>query len=98
MKDLSEATYILGIKIYRDRARHLIGLSQSTYLDKILKKLKIYQSNKGFLSVLQGVKLSKTQNPTTEEDKERFKVILYASAIGSIMYAILCTKPDVPCY
>ena len=32
MKDLGEAAYILGIKIYRDRSRRLIGLSQSTYL------------------------------------------------------------------
>ena len=40
IKDLDEATYILGIKIYRDRAKHLIGLSQSTYLDKVLKKFK----------------------------------------------------------
>ena len=37
MKDLSEAAYILGIKIYRDRSRRLIRLSMSTYLDKILK-------------------------------------------------------------
>ena len=33
MKDLGEAAYILGIKIYRVRSRRLIGLSQSTYLD-----------------------------------------------------------------
>jgi hypothetical protein len=37
MKDLGETTYILGIKIYRDRSRMLIGLSQDTYIDKILK-------------------------------------------------------------
>ena len=36
-KDLGEAAYILGIKIYRDRSRCLIRLSMSTYLDKILK-------------------------------------------------------------
>ena len=41
------------------------------------------------------MKLSKTQNPTTTEDRERMKVIPYASAIGSIMYAMLCTRPDV---
>ena len=95
MKDLGEAAYILGIKIYRDRSRRLIGLSQSTYLDKILKKFKMDQSKKGFLPVLQGVKLSKTQSPTTAEERERMKVIPYASAIGSIMYAMLCTRPDV---
>ena len=38
MKDLGEATYILGIKIYRDRSRRLIGLSQDTYIDKVLKR------------------------------------------------------------
>ena len=39
--------------------------------------------------------LSKTQNPTTPEDRERMKVIPYASAIGSIKYAMLCTRPIV---
>ena len=85
MKDLGEAAFILGIKIYRDRSRRLIGLSQSTYLDKVLKKFKMDQSKQGFLHVLQGVKLSQTQCPTTAEDKEKTKVIPYASAIGSIM-------------
>ena len=42
-----------------------------------------------------GVKLSKTQNPTMAEDRERMKVIPYASAIGSIRYAMLCTRPIV---
>ena len=84
MKDLTEAAYILGIKIYRDRSRCLIGLSQSTYLDKVLKKFKMDQA-----------KLSKTQCPTTSEDREKMKDVPYASAIGSIMYAMLCTRPGV---
>ena len=45
------------------------------------------------MPVLQGVKLSKTQNPTTAEDRERMKVIPYASAIGSIRYAMLSIRP-----
>ena len=53
------------------------------------------EQSKEFLPVLQGVKLSKTQSPTTAEDRERMKVIPYASAIGSIMYAMLCTRPIV---
>ena len=95
MKDLGEAAYILGIKINRYRSRRLIGISQSTYLDKILNKFKMDQSKKGFLHVLQHVKLSQTQCPTTSEDREKMKVIPYASAIGSIMYAMLCTRLDV---
>ena len=53
------------------------------------------QSKKEFLRVLQGVKLSKTQNPTTAEDTKRMKVIPYASAIGSIKYAMLYTRSIV---
>ena len=49
------------------------------------------QSKKEFFPVLQGVKLSKTQNPTTVENRKRMKV----SAIGSIKYAMSCTKPIV---
>ena len=41
------------------------------------------------------MKLIKTQNPTTAEDRERMKVIPYASAIGSIKYDMLCTRPIV---
>ena len=39
--------------------------------------------------------MSKTQNSTTTENRKRMKVIPYASAIGSIKYAMLCTKPIV---
>ena len=39
--------------------------------------------------------MSKTQNPTTAENRKRMKVIPYASAIGSIKYAMLCTRPIV---
>ena len=53
------------------------------------------QSKKEFLPVLQGVRLSKTQNPITAEDRKRMNVILYASAIGSIKYVMMCTRPIV---
>ncbi|KAK1662374.1 hypothetical protein QYE76_050533 [Lolium multiflorum] len=95
MKDLGEAAYILGIKIYRDRSRRLIGLSQSTYLDKILKKFRMDESKKGFLPMLPGKVLSKTQGPATADERERMSKIPYASAVGSIMYAMLCTRPDI---
>ena len=45
--------------------------------------------------MLQGMKLTQTQCPTTAEDREKMKVIPYASAICSIMYAMLCTRPNV---
>ena len=53
------------------------------------------QSKKEFFPVLQGVQLSKTQSPTTAEDRKRMKVIPYASTIGSIKYAMLYTRSIV---
>src|SRR3954462_5612132 len=44
MKDLGEVAYILGIKIYRDRSRRLIGLSQSTYINKVFKRFSIEEA------------------------------------------------------
>ena len=72
-----------------------IEIDQDAYLDKVLKKFKMDQAKKGFLPVLQGVKLSQTQCPTNAEDREKMKDVPYASAICSIMYAMLCTRPDV---
>jgi hypothetical protein len=95
MKDLGDAAYILGIKIYRDRSRRLIGLSQSTYLDKVLKRFRMENSKKGSVPLLHGKTLSKSQCPATAEDRELMNKIPYASAIGSVMYAMLCTRPDV---
>jgi hypothetical protein len=95
MKDLGEAAYILGIKIYRDRSRRLLALCQSTYLDKVLKRFKIENSKKGDLPVVKGTSLSVTQSLATGIEKSRMSTIPYASAIGSIMYATLSTRPDV---
>ncbi|KAJ9564851.1 hypothetical protein OSB04_000817 [Centaurea solstitialis] len=95
MKDLGEAAYILGIKIYRNRSKRLIGLSQSTYIDKILKKFRMDESKKGFIPMQHGIVLSKTQCPVSSQDQDKMKSVPYASAIGSIMYAMLCTRPDV---
>ncbi|GJZ93709.1 hypothetical protein Tco_0665912 [Tanacetum coccineum] len=53
MKDLGEAAYILGIKIIRDRSKRLIALSQSAYLEKILKKFRMENSKKGYTSMME---------------------------------------------
>ena len=88
MKDLGEVTYILGIKIYRDRSKRLIGLSQSTYIDKVLNRFSMQNSKRGFLPMSYGISLSKTQCPMTHDERDRMSKIPYASAIGSIMYAM----------
>ncbi|KAL0433470.1 UNVERIFIED_CONTAM: Retrovirus-related Pol polyprotein from transposon TNT 1-94 [Sesamum latifolium] len=95
MKDMGEASYILGIKIYRDRSRRLLGLTQSSYIEKVLKRFKMEYSKRGLLPMRHGIKLSKKQSPKTDEEFKRMSNIPYASAVGSIQYAVQCTRPDV---
>ena len=70
MKDLGEAAYILGINIYRDRSQRLLGLSQSGYIDKVLKRFSMQDSKRGFLPMSHGIKLSKSQCLTTKDERE----------------------------
>ncbi|KAM1193139.1 hypothetical protein ACFXTH_013411 [Malus domestica] len=95
MKDLGDASYVLRIKLYRDRSRKLIGLSQSMYIDKVLSRFEMEQSKKGFLPVRHGNHLSKSMEPKTPEEIGHMSRIPYASAIGSLMYAMICTRPDI---
>jgi hypothetical protein len=53
------------------------------------------QAKKGFLRMLQGKPLSKSQSHATADEREKISQIPYASATCSIMYAMLCTRPDV---
>ncbi|GJX04435.1 retrotransposon protein, putative, ty1-copia subclass [Tanacetum coccineum] len=61
MKDLVEAAYILGIKIYRDRSNRLNGLCQSAYIEKNLKRFFMDNSKRRSIPMQEKLKLSKSQ-------------------------------------
>nr|GFC45203.1 retrotransposon protein, putative, Ty1-copia subclass [Tanacetum cinerariifolium] len=95
MKDLGEAAFILGIKIYRDRSRWLVGLSQNAYDDKILKRYRMDNSVCGSIPLQVDLHLNKSQCATTTAKMKRMQNVPYASAVGSIMYTMRCTRPDM---
>ena len=95
IKDMGEASYILGIKIYRDRSRRMLGLTQSSYIEKVLKRFKMQNSKQGFLPMRHGIKMSKKQSPKTDEELKRMSDIPYVSTVGSIQYVVQYTRPDV---
>ncbi|GKC07241.1 retrotransposon protein, putative, ty1-copia subclass [Tanacetum coccineum] len=65
MKDLGEAAFILGIKIYRDYTKRLIRLSQSAYMDKILKRYRIDNSKRGKIPICTRPDVAFTENITS---------------------------------
>lgn len=58
MKDLGEASYVLGIEIHRDRTRNILGLSQKTYIEKVLSRFSIQNCPPGDISLAKGDKFS----------------------------------------
>ncbi|GJV12467.1 retrotransposon protein, putative, ty1-copia subclass [Tanacetum coccineum] len=78
--DLGEAGYIYGIKIYRDRPRKLIGLCQSAYTEKLLKRFNRENSKRGDIPMQEKLRLSKAQGASPDEAK-RIQRVLYASVI-----------------
>nr|GEZ57389.1 hypothetical protein [Tanacetum cinerariifolium] len=67
-KNLGETAFILGIKIYRDRSRRLIGLCQSAYMDKILKRCRMDYSKRGYIPMQERLDLNKTQGASTPKE------------------------------
>ena len=73
----------------------MLGLSQASYIDEILAKFSMQDSKKGFVPFRVGSSLSANQRPKTPAEKERMRGISYTSVVGSLMYAMLCTRPDI---
>ena len=74
-----------------------MALSQAFYIDKVLARFSMQNSKKGLLPAQHGIILSKEQCPKTPQEEEDMRRVPYASAVGSLMYAMLCTRPDI-CY
>ena len=93
--DMGEAEYILGVKIIRDRPKRLLGLSQESYINKMLHHFSMSNCNIEHTPIVKGTVLSKSMCPKTPEEIAEMNKKPYASAIGSLMYTMLCTRPDI---
>ena len=73
----------------------MLELSQSMYIEKIIKRFGIKNFKRGFIPMRHEIYLSKEMSPKTPQERAYMAKVSYASAIGSIIYAMLCTRPDV---
>jgi hypothetical protein len=95
MKDLSDASYVLGIEIHRDRTKSVFGLSQRAYIEKMLKRYNMHNCSSQPVPVVKGVKLGTFQGLRNQLEIDQMMSIPYASTIESIMYVQVCTCPDL---
>ncbi|GKB29090.1 retrovirus-related pol polyprotein from transposon TNT 1-94 [Tanacetum coccineum] len=95
MKDLGSAKQILGMSIIRDKTKGTLRLSQEKYIGKVLEKFNMKDAEARCQPLGDHFKLSKKQAPKTEASRRRMAKVPYASAVGSVMYAMVCTRPDI---
>ena len=95
MKDLGDASYVLGIEIHRDRSKGALGLSQKAYIEKVLKRYNMHNCSGTTAPVVKGNKFGQFQSPRNQLEIDQMRTIPYASAVGSLMYAQVCTRPDL---
>ncbi|GJT44281.1 retrotransposon protein, putative, ty1-copia subclass [Tanacetum coccineum] len=95
MKELGEAKKILCMEIVRDRSRKILRVSQSGYVSKILNNFRI-DNRKSVKMPLGGhFKLSLKDCPVRDCDVEKMSKVPYANVVRSLMYLMVCTRPDI---
>jgi transposase InsO family protein len=95
MKDLGDAKQILGMRIERDRVAGKLYLSQAEYVRKVLKRFSMENAKPVNVPLGSQFKLSSKDSPKSQEERAQMQKTPYASAIGSLMYAMVCTRPDI---
>ena len=94
MKDLGAAKKILGMEIYRDRNQKKLFVSQKGYTQKILSRFGMSNAKPLDTPCASNIHLSVAFAPKSAKEKEYMSQVPYASAVGSLMYAMVCTRPD----
>ncbi|KAL9263744.1 Retrovirus-related Pol polyprotein from transposon TNT 1-94-like protein [Drosera capensis] len=84
-----------GIQIYRDRLKGVLGLSQKGYIYKVLKRYGMQDCKPGDTPVAKGDKFSLNQCPKNGFETKEMEKTPYVSAVGSLMYAQVYTRPDL---
>lgn len=92
MEDLGEANFILGIKLIRDRANRTTSISQSAYITALLDRHGMNTCKGASTPMEPSSKLSKAPEGYQASDLETRN---YQCMIGGIMFAMLCTRPDI---
>ena len=92
VKSLGQPSIIIGVKIHQDN--NLIEISQTHYIETLLKKYGLQDANPVSTPMDPNIKLD-----DPEESKEAESASManfgYANLIGSLMYLAIATRPDI---
>ena len=83
------------MKIFRDRKNRKFMLSQADYIEKLLQCFSMENAKAVSTPLPSHLKLTKDMCPKTQEEEDKMSTVPYASSIGSLMYAMVCTRLDI---
>ena len=86
---------ILGMRISRDRSAGTLNLSQELYIEKVLSRFMVNDAKPRTTPLSNHFKLSKEQSPKIAEERDHMTLVPYASAVGTLMYVMVCTRHDI---
>jgi len=92
IKDLGEAKKILGMEISRDYNTCKLWLFQENYVIKMLEMFNMAEARLITTPLAGHFRLSSSQCPNSQEDEDEISRVPYASVVGSLMYAMVCTN------
>ncbi|KAL0458871.1 UNVERIFIED_CONTAM: Retrovirus-related Pol polyprotein from transposon TNT 1-94 [Sesamum latifolium] len=95
MKNLGDAKKILGMTIERNRKTSTIFLNQKSYVKNVVENFSMTTAKPTPVPLAAHFQLCKNQSPNSETEKERMKIFPYSNAIGSVMYLMVSTRPDI---
>jgi hypothetical protein len=95
MKDLGATKKIIGMEIHRDKDAKRLWLSQANYVKMVLGRFSMENAKPMSTPLANHLCLSTSQCPKTIEETEDMSKVSYASAVGCLMYAMVCTKPNL---
>ena len=95
MKDLGAAKQILGMRITRDRKNRKLMLYQGEYIENVLHRFKMRNQKPFSTPLANHFKLSKEMCPKTQEKIDYMSRTPYSSVVGSLMYSMVCTRPNI---
>ncbi|GAB9477113.1 hypothetical protein Gpo141_00014172 [Globisporangium polare] len=90
IKELGEPRYILGIEVTRDRRTRTLTLSQRGYIQQLAEKFRVSQAKPVYLPADANSRLS--QMADGDVCVTQFP---YRELVGSLMYIVTCTRPDI---
>jgi hypothetical protein len=92
---LGAVKQILGMNICRDRKNKKLTLSQDDYIAKVLQHFSMENAKVVNTPLPNHLKLTKEICPKTQEEEDKMSKLPYASAIGSLVYVMVCIGPDI---